>query len=468
MKQKSLIKRFIFIVLLTTIAGAIALPQNVPVQFSLLDRQVSSAIGSPRLDFTLFGKRYQKEFTLKQGLDIQGGMQVVLQADMSSIPPEDRQTAIESAREVILRRVDLYGIAEPTVQTAMQGDQYRLIVELPGVSDPQQALQLVGTTAQLEFQLLKETSPELLQASGSAEATSSPSVVTLEPTGITGQQLQRATVQFDPTTGEPVIGLAFNEEGRQLFADVTTNNVGEALGIFLDQGLLMAPVINVPILDGQAVITGGFTLEEAKQISIQLNAGALPVPISVLEQRTVGASLGKESIQKSVQAGMIGLGCVMAFMVVLYGIRGVFSVFSLLIYAVITAALYKIIGVTLTLPGIAGLLLSVGMAVDANILIFERMKEEIRAGRTKAQALELGFGRAWDSIKDANLATMMTALVLINPLNFSFLNTAGMVRGFGLTLLIGVLVGLFTGVFVTRVLLRLFLNTSEAPRKDTK
>jgi len=220
----------------------------------------------------------------------------------------------------------------------------------------------------------------------------------------------------------------------------------------------MAPNISQPILNGQAVINGGFTLEDAKQLSIQLNAGALPVPIHVLEQRTIGASLGSESVRDSLRAGLIGIAGVMLFMALYYGWKGILADVALCIYALLTVAVYKLFGVTVTVPGLAGLLLSVGMAVDANILIFERMKEELRMGRPFNRAMELGFGRAWDSIKDANLATILTALILINPMNLTFLNTSGMVRGFGVTLLVGVALGLFTGVFVTRTLLRMFLK----------
>jgi len=219
----------------------------------------------------------------------------------------------------------------------------------------------------------------------------------------------------------------------------------------------MTPVISTPILDGKAVINGDFEIEEAKSLAIQLNAGALPVNIKVLEQKTIGASLGDESIQKSVQAGLIGLALVLLFMILYYGWLGFVANISLIIYAILTIALYKVLGVVLTLPGIAGLILTIGMAVDSNILIFERMKEELRVGHPYARAMELGFGRAWDSIKDANLASIFTALVLINPLNFSFLNTSGMVKGFGLTFLIGTLLSLFTGVIVSRLLLRAFL-----------
>lgn len=451
--QQQLRRRFLWIVLLTFVSLYIALPSTLNFNFQIFNWKIDRQISLPPLDFTLAGKRIKPEFELKKGLDIQGGMEVILEADMADIKQADRETALESAKEVILRRVDLFGISEPKVTTAQAKDKYRLLVDLPGVSDPNQALQLVGTTAQLDFRLQN-------QDLATAEATQSAIAFfnQFEQTGLTGKQLKRATVQFDQQTNEPVIALEFDESGRELFAQITQEHTGEVLAIFLDNYPLAMPRINDPILDGRALMTGGFDLEGAKQTAIQLNAGALPVPIQIVEQRQLGASLGQESVTQSVRAGLIGISLVMAFMIMLYGWEGLIADLALLIYGILTVAIYKAIGVTLTLPGIAGLLLSIGMAVDANILIFERLKEELRLGKPWARALELGFGRAWDSIKDANIATIMTALVLINPLDFSFLNTSGLVRGFGITLLIGVLISLFTGVVVTRTLMRLFLK----------
>lgn len=448
---------FIFIVILTIIAAVIALPKSMPVAFSLLGRNINTTISSPTIDFNFFGRRIYREFELKQGLDIQGGIQVVLEADMSEINQLDRQAALESARDIILRRVDLYGINEPLVQTSIAGDQYRLIVELAGVQDPNQALQLIGTTAQLSFRLQNQDINDPAIATQSALLF----FEGFEKTSLTGADLRRSTVQFDQTTGQPVISLEFTPEGASSFADITTENVGSVLAIFIDEMPVTLPVIQTPITTGQAQISGDFTVEEANQLAIQLNAGALPVPIEILEQRTIGASLGQESVNASVRAGLIGLGLVMLFMTLYYRMKGFLASLALVVYSILTVAVYKIIGVTLTLPGIAGLLLSIGMAVDANILIFERMKEELRLGKSFNRAMELGFGRAWDSIKDANLATIATALVLINPLNLTFLNTSGLVRGFGITLLIGVLISLFTGVVVTRTLMRLFLSSPD-------
>jgi len=437
------------------ITTVVSLPKELPVHLDLPKYPVNFTLHRPNLSLNIFGKTYFQDLDLKQGLDIQGGTQLVLRADMSKIPTSDRLTALNSAKEVIQRRVDLFGVSEPVVQTSQAGDEYRIIVELAGIKNPTEAVQLIGTTAQLDFRLQ--------DASPSAEATRSAVafIRQFKTTGLTGKQLKRSDVQFDQKSGEPTVSMQFNEEGRKLFGDVTKNNIGRVMAIFLDSYPIMAPRITSAILDGNAVITGGFTLDQAKQLSIQLNAGALPVPIEVIQQQTIGATLGQDSVQKSVRAGLIGVIFVILFMILNYGRKGVLADVSLFTYAVITISLYKILGVTLTLPGLAGLVLSVGMAVDSNILIFERMKEELREGKNFSQALQLGFMRAWNSIKDANLTTIFIALVLINPLDLTFLNTSGLVKGFGLTLLVGVLVSLFTSMVVTRTLMKLFLKGNE-------
>jgi preprotein translocase subunit SecD len=439
MRQYSLFRPLFLVCLLTLAAAFIALPDQI------------FTWSKTKINFYLFGKQVYKDYQLKQGLDIQGGMQVTLEANMSQIAEADREVALEAAREVIARRVDLYGISESVIQTAQKDDQYRLIVELPGVFDANQALSLVGQTALLEFKLQNQLDESVL-----LEATASPQIWlnSFVSTGLTGASLQRAQAQLDPQTSKPIIVLEMNESGRELFAAITKENVDQVLAVFIDGMPIMTPVISSPILDGRAVISGDFTIEEAKNLAIQLNAGALPVEIKVLEQKNIGASLGEASINQSIKAGLIGLALVLAFMVLYYGWLGAVAGISLLIYATLTIALYKVFGVVLTLPGVAGMILTIGMAVDSNILTFERMKEELRAGQPLLRALELGFGRAWDSIKDANLASIFTALVLINPLNLSFLSTSGLVKGFGLTFLIGTLLSIFTGVFISRLLLR--------------
>lgn len=394
------------------------------------------------------------KYTLKTGLDLQGGTHLLLQADMDNIDPNDRATALESVKQVISRRVDLYGVSEPIIQTSQFQNTYRLIVELPGVKDVNQAISLIGQTAQLDFR-------------EDQTATAGATTLVFQPTGLTGKDLKKAAVSFGQsgnTTGQPVVSLEFTQEGSQKFAEITQRNVNKPVAIFLDNQLITNPIVNEPILSGQAVISGNFTADSASQLAIQLNAGALPVPIKIIEQKNISATLGSDSVRKSVIAGSIGLGLVALFMILLYGINGFLADIALIIYGLITLAIYKLIPVTLTLPGIAGFILTIGMAVDSNILIFERLKEEVRAGRPFSVALELAFGRAWDSIKDANVATIITSLVLINPLNFNWLNTSGLVRGFAITLFIGVIISLFTGIIVTRTLMRLFLSHSHTSK----
>ena len=390
---------------------------------------------------------FQKTFDLKLGLDLAGGSHLVFDADMSKIPGEKKNTALEGVRDVIEKRVNLFGVSEPTVQTSNFEGKDRIIVELPGIKDTKEAISLIGKTAQLLFAEVEEI-PGKVDASPSA---------TLKPTDLTGADLQNAKVDFDSNTGKPGISLTFTKEGGDKFAKITERNIGKQVYILLDGSVVTAPVVQEIITGGTAQITGTFTIDEAKQTVIQLNAGALPVPINLVEERTVGATLGTESIQKSVTAGVVGILMVSLFMFLSYGRLGLVADIGLLVFGLITLALYKLIPVTLTLPGIAGFMLSVGMAVDSNILIFERFKEE-KLKRNITDALEVSFGRAWDSIRDANVATLVTAFILANPLDWSFLHTSGPVRGFAITLALGIAISLFTGLFVSRNLLRLFIN----------
>lgn len=444
----------ILIVIISLLSLYIAVPSQFNLNFNQGPVRINRTFIRPPIDFNLFGKQFFYDFQLKLGLDLQGGTHLVLRAVMDKINPEDKLDALESARDVISRRVDLFGVSEPVIQTSVNQDNYQLIVELPGVGNIDTAVNLIGQTAQLEF---KEQDPQLaaaleLEATPSAQAY----LASFKSTGLSGQDLKKALVQFDPNTGAPVVGLKFTPEGGQKFAEITKRNLDKPVAIFIDQYPVTIPRVQNEITTGEAVITGEFTTEEAKNMAIQLNAGALPVPIEIQEQRNVGATLGQESVQKSLQAGMIGLSMVMLFMAAYYGFSGVLADIALIIYGLITLALYKLFSITLTLPGLAGFILSVGMAVDSNILIFERMKEELRAGKDWKIAMELGFGRAWDSIKDANLATLTICFILFNPLNWEFLNRSGMIRGFALTLALGIAVSLFTGIIVTRTLMRLF------------
>jgi len=318
-------------------------------------------------------------------------------------------------------------------------------VELPGITDTEEALSLVGKTAQLDFrELPPDTKLETADVSQ------------FQKTDLTGKDLKRAGVTFAPDTNAPQISLEFTTEGAVKFAEITKRNIDRPLAIFLDDNLLQAPTVNAEITGGSAVITGKFDLKDAKNVAITLNAGALPTPISLISQQQISATLGQESVQRGFYAGLLGLVLVALFMVLNYGFLGFLAVIALLTYGLISLALYKLVPVTLSLAGLAGFLLSIGMAVDSNILIFERIKEERCSGRPLTLSMELGFQRAWDSIRDANACTLITCFVLFNPFNWSFLNSSGVVRGFALTLALGIAVSLFTGIVVTRTLVRIF------------
>lgn len=408
----------------------------------------------PSIDWQLGKSRFYRDLEIKKGIDLAGGAHLVFQADMTTVGKEDQDSALKAAAENIQRRVNLFGISEATVQTSQLGENHRLIVELPGVEDVSQAIDLIGQTAQLDFRELKpEASQSPPEVDRAAEATAAVMLADYQPTGLTGKDLTRSQVQFNPNTGQPVVGLRFSDEGAQKFSAITQRNVGKPVAIFLDELPVTIPLVQEAITTGEAIISGEFTSDQAKKLSIQLNAGALPVSIEIIQQRNIGATLGIQSVQKSLQAGLIGLLMVVLFMAAYYGRLGILADMGLVVYGLVTLALYKLIPVTLTLPGVAGFLLSVGMAVDSNILVFERMKEEQRAGKPRKMAMELGFGRAWDSIRDANVCTLITCFILFNPFSWSFLNTSGMVRGFALTLGLGVLLSLFTGVVVTRTIL---------------
>ena len=443
------VPKLLIIFLLAFVSLYISLPSKTPIKFGYKNFQIDYTIKRPPLLFGIGNFSFYRDLELKLGLDLAGGSSLNFEADTSKLAEEDKADAANAARDAIERRINLFGVSESTVQTSKRGDSYRVNVELPGVKDTQEAISLIGQTAQLDF---RELVPE-------KDSTQTAGFITYEntkSTGFTGNDFKKARADFDQQTGKPIISFETKPESAEKFAQVTTRLQGQPLAIFLDQVGISAPIVQSPITNGQGIITGDFTLEETKEISRLLNAGALPVPIHLIEQRTVEASLGAESVRASVIAGLVGLGAVVLFMISYYGRLGIVSSIALLIYGVLTLAIYKVIPVVLTLPGIAGFLLSIGMAVDSNILIFERLKEELRAGSVWRDALEVAFGRAWDSIRDANIATLVTSFILFNPLNFQFLHTSGPVRGFAATLFLGVVISLFTGIFVTRTLLRAF------------
>ncbi|MBA7690317.1 Protein translocase subunit SecD [subsurface metagenome] len=343
---------------------------------------------------------------------------------------------MDGIRDVIERRVNLFGVAEPIVQINKVKDSYRLIVELPGVKDIHEAIAMIGETPYLEF---KEERAEI------DESLPDPY---FKSTQLTGRYLKKSQLVFDPTTNQPYVGLEFNKEGGEIFAELTRNNVGKTLAIYLDGAPISIPRVQEEITGGNAQISGDFTLDEAKQLAQRLNAGALPVPITLIGQQSIGASLGQDSLFTSLRAAIIGLIAVALFMIIYYRIPGILAVISLAVYAILVLAIFKLIPVTLTLAGMAGFILSVGMAVDANVLIFERVKEERKAGRDKISSINKGFKRAWPSIRDGNVSTLITAVIL-------YWFGTSIIKGFALTLLVGILISMFTAIVLTRHLLKL-------------
>jgi preprotein translocase subunit SecD len=447
---------------------------------------------NPGLHIHLGPINFDRDIRVHQGLDLQGGMQVLLEADL----PEGQELeagAMDAAKVIVKNRVDALGVAEPLVQS--QGER-RIIVELPGVKDPQLAIATIRETGLLEFVDAGDTflPPGTVvrtdfggtvapteEMTSTSEITETTTVTPTVPAGpaptpapeqvfhavLTGRDLNRGGLGIGrkETTGELYIAFELTSEAAPKFADFTSRNVGKYLAIALDKKIISCPVINNAITKGKGVIEGRFTLEEARSLLVQLQYGALPVPLRIETTRSVGPTLGQDSVQRSVRAGAIGLGIVLLFMLVYYRLPGFLADLALIIYALLNFALFKFIPVTLTLPGITGFLLSTGMAVDANILIFERMKEELRWGRSLSAAINAGFDRAWTSIRDSNLSTIITCIILYwFGSNFG----ASVVKGFAITLLIGVVISMFTAVTVTRTFIRFVFDVFGERLRDRK
>ncbi|MFA5894670.1 MAG: protein translocase subunit SecD [Candidatus Shapirobacteria bacterium] len=438
---------FLTILGMTFLCLIINLPASQKVSLHWGKLNFDHTFYRPDFSFKIGSYQFKKNLDLRYGLDLAGGASLLYDIDTTKVPSGDVPSALESLKGNIERRVNLFGISEANVKLTNNSGKNRLEVELPGIEDINQAINLIGRTAQLSFRG---------EDTKVTDATTSATFAQAFPndTGINGGHLVKSTVQINPNDSRPEVGLEFNAEGTKLFEKATKDYLNKRIAIFLDDVPVTYPTVQNVIPDGKAVINGQFDIKSAKELSAQLNAGALPLPISILSQTTIGATLGKDTIHKGVVAGLIGLIVLSLFMIGNYGFLGLISVLSLFIYGLITLTIYRLIPITLTFPGIVGFILSIGMAVDSNILIFERFKEEVRDGKPWNVAMELGFGKAWDSIKDANTCTIITGLILFNPFSWSFLNTSGMVRGFALTLILGIFISIFTGVFVTRNLLR--------------
>ncbi len=433
---------FLLIIILTILAVFINLPGAISLGSFKKDIKINPNYLTNKLNLG-------REIGFRQGLDLKGGVSLTFKAAVEEVPASERDQALESARTVIERRINLFGVSEPLIQTAKVNKDSRIIVELPGVTDVNQAVNLIGQTAQLAFWEKVAT----VSGKVSGYPINASELGPLGKTDLSGSDLSSSAVVFDPKTGNPQVQLKFNSKGAKKFADITKRNVGKPLAIALDNIIIEAPTVNEAILTGDAVISGSFTQQQAKALSTQLNAGALPVKLTVLEQHVVGPTLGLESLHKSLIAGIIGFITIVVFMVFLYRKLGIIASVALVLYTIFNLAVYKLssltpYGITLTLAGIAGLILSIGMAVDANILIFERIKEEQRLGKSRSTSIELGFSHAWTSIRDSNVSTLITCVIL-----YTF--GTGIIRGFALVLAIGVLISMFSAISVTRTFLRL-------------
>jgi preprotein translocase subunit SecD len=387
---------------------------------------------------------FKNGWTIHKGLDLQGGTHLVYQTDLSK-NTGSASDAVNGVVDVIRRRVDALGVTEPVIQKTR--DNSRVIVELPGVKDVNQAISIIGATAQLEF---REGIPgKSIDDSGQLK---SQSYADWKDIGLTGADFTNAESQVAQSgtsiIRKPEVAIEFNAKGAKIFAEATKRNLQKPIAIFLDQKLLSAPTVQDEIKDGKAVISGSFSLAEAKALAIQLKAGALPVPVKLISQNNIGATLGQEAVTKSVVAGLLGLLMVLLFMLIYYRLPGLVAAIALLMYAFIALAVYIFVPVTLTLAGIAGFIISIGMAIDANILIFERMKEEIREGKSMVASIDAGFARAWTSIRDSNVSTLITCVIL-------YYFGSGLIRGFAVTLGIGVLISMFSAITISHTLLQL-------------
>lgn len=367
----------------------------------------------------------------KLGLDIAGGSILTYESNLSQV--EDKKETMEMLKDVIERRINFFGINEPKVTYSIIDQIGRVYVELPGIKDPKEAINYLGQTPYLEFYAPKEigTSTEW------------------EPTGLTGKYLKKSNVDYHPATLEPVVSLEFNDEGAKIFAQLTEKYLNQPLAIVLDGNIISSPVVKEVIKDGKAQISGNFSLKEAKLLSRRLNEGTLPVAVSLVGQKSITGSYGSEFILFVIKSGIITFLLISLFMVVYYRLTGFISVISLFVYLILNLFIYKVFGVVLTLAGIIGFLLSIGMAIDGNILILERIKEEIKKGKSGLSLIKDGFSRSWTSIRDSNITTLISVAIL-------YFFTSSFVRGFALTLGIGVIINLFTAVFLTRILMTRF------------
>jgi protein-export membrane protein SecD len=394
-----------------------------------------------------------KNYPFRLGLDLSGGTHLVYNADTSAIPAGEVDDSMEALRDIIERRVNLFGVSEPVVQvqksSLVSGAGEQLIVDLPGITDVKKAVDMIGQTPLLEFKIeAPEGTPQKVTVGedGKVNLDAINLGQQFVSTDLTGRYLEKAILEFNVTTREPMVSLQFNAEGTALFAKITRENIGKMVAIYLDGAPISTPVVREEIPSGTAVISGSFTPTEAKQLVGRLNSGALPVPITLLSTQTIGATLGDSAVNAGVKATVIGFLLVALFLILWYRLPGLVAALALSMFVAIMLALFKLLPVTLTAAGIAGFIISIGIAVDANVLIFERVKEELRSGRGITDAVSAGFSRAWFSIRDSNISNLITAVIL-------FWFGTSLIKGFALTLGMGVIVSLFSAITVTKAFL---------------
>lgn len=398
--------------------------------------------------FFVYPKYFGQKFRpWRLGLDLVGGSHLVYEVDLSKVAAGDHDSVLNGLRDVIERRINIFGVSEPQVFVAQSANSANLIVELAGVKDISEAIRQIGETPLLDFRDVEQNG----------------STTSFVQTNLTGRYITGAQLNFNSQTQAPEVSISFNDEGAGIFEKLTEANVGKPVAIFLDNALIEAPIVQQKISGGQAVITGKFTVDEAKKMVERFNAGALPAPITLNSQQTISPTLGTDSLKKAAIAGILGTILVVLFMLAYYRFFGIFASMALLIYIFLTLGIFKIIPITLSLAGLAGFILTIGMAVDANILIFERVKEEIKKGLSRTAAIEEGFRRAWPSIRDSNTSTIITAIIL-------YYFTSSFVKGFALTLLIGVTVSMFSAITTTRLFLRVLVEnqTSNIKHQNAK
>jgi protein-export membrane protein SecD len=433
--------------------------------YTALENKLPASVKNLTASSTVSSEQMLNKYPFRLGLDLSSGVRLTYTADTKNIAQSDVTDSLNVLRDVIERRVNAFGVAEPVVQiqSSYLSKENKMLVELPGLTDVNQALQLIGQTPTLEFILQRDaSSTERLAIIAAKEkyredlkAGKSPEINPLifqdenfTHIGLDGRHLKNSQLVFDPTTGKPQVAIEWDDTGKALFASTTANNIGKALGIVLDGNLISAPTIQTAITDGKAVITGIGNTQEAKDLAVRLKTGALPVPINIAGSEVIQPLLGAEALAAGVKASLYGFLLIVILMILWYRIPGLFGVISLITYGLVVLSIFKLLPVTLSAAAIAGFIISMGLAIDGNILIFERLKEELNRGKNLKEALEEGFDRAWTSVRDSHTASIIVSIILY------FIGTS-VVQGFALTLFIGVVVSLFTNVFVTRQLLRM-------------